>query len=352
MFSIIIPLYNKSEYIEKCLHSVINQTFQDFEVIVVNDGSTDDGVEKVKKIISQSTRSEAESFTDDKRSGGQRAQGTEHRAQSKYNLASKTNSLQIKLLTQPNSGVSTARNNGVKAAKFNYIAFLDADDWWEPTYLEEMRNLIEEFPEAGLYGSGYYLNKNGRKRIAKIGVEPGFEKGIINYCRVYAKTLCMPLWTGAVVIPRKVFESENGFRPELKLGEDFDLWLRTASRYPVILLNKPLACYNQDIELNTRAVGSRLYYPSEHMIFSDYSEFTSNFEFQVLYERLALYNLLPYFLENKNSEEVKRILFGIHWKRNAFRYQLYYRVFPRSVSKGCIRLLKSVSWIRRKVFIS
>ena len=84
MFSVIIPLYNKSKYIEKALFSVLNQTYPFFEVIVINDGSTDDGCEKVKKI------------TNDK----------------------------IRLLSQPNSGVSTARNNGVKLAKYDFIAFL------------------------------------------------------------------------------------------------------------------------------------------------------------------------------------------------------------------------------------
>jgi glycosyltransferase involved in cell wall biosynthesis len=324
MFSIIIPIYNKSAHIEKCLQSVFNQSFQDFEVIVVNDGSIDDGAEKVNKIIAQSIN----------------------------NQAYKPNSIQIKLLDQINSGVSTARNNGVKAAKFDYIAFLDADDWWEPTYLEEMRNLIEEFPEGGLYGSGYYLVKNNRKRIAKIGVKPGFVKGIINYCQVYSKTLCMPLWTGATIISKRVFESENGFRPELKLGEDFDLWLRTASRYPVALLNKPLACYNQDVELNERAVGIRLYEPFEHMIFSDYSGFVSDSDFQVLYERLALYDLFPYFMEDKNTDEVNRILSGIHWKRHAFRYRLYYRIFPRSVTKGWMEMLKTVSRVKRSLFMA
>jgi glycosyltransferase involved in cell wall biosynthesis len=331
MFSIIIPLYNKSTYIEKCLQSVFNQTFQDFEVIVVNDGSTDDGAEKVNKIIAQST---------------------EHRAQSKEYRANKTNGIQIKLLCQPNYGVSTARNNGVKAAKFDYIAFLDADDWWEPTYLVEMKNLIEEFPKAGLYGSGYYIIKNDRKKIAAIGVEPGFEKGFINYCQVYSKTLCMPIWTGAVVIPKTVFESENGFNPTLKLGEDFDLWIRTASRYPVVLLNTPLVCYNQDIDLKASAVGIRFYAPPEHMIFSDYSEFNSNFDFQVLYEQLALYDLLPYFLKDKNTEEVNRILSGIHWRHHAFKYRLYYLIFPKSLTKLWMLFLKVISRIKRTAFIS
>jgi glycosyltransferase involved in cell wall biosynthesis len=338
MFSIIIPLYNKSEYIEKCLLSVLNQTFQDFEVIVVDDGSTDDGVEKVKNIIAQSKESGVWSM--------------EPVTQGMNNQAYKTNGTQIKLFSQPNYGVSTARNNGIKEAKYHYIAFLDADDWWEPTYLEEMKNLIEEFPEAGLYGSGYYIIKNGRKKKANIDVEPGFEKGIINYCQVYSKTLCMPFWTGAVVIPKKVFESVNGFKPALKLGEDFDLWLRTSFRFPVVLLNKPLAFYNQDSDITSRAIGFRFYEPSEHMIFSDYSEFNTNSDFRYLFEKLAMYDLLPYHLENKNSNEVNRILSGIHWEQHALKYRFNYLIFPKTITKVWMHGMRLISGLKRMVFIS
>jgi len=219
MFSVIVPLYNKELYILKAVDSVLNQTFNDFELIIVNDGSTDNSLEKVRLRIDS----------------------------------------RIRILDQENAGVSTARNNGVKQAKYNYIAFLDADDWWGPDYLMEMKCLIEEFPDAGIYGSKYFIVKNGNSKVAGIGVEPGFTNGIINYCRVYAKTLCMPLWTGATILKKSVFESEGGFKPNLKLGEDFDLWIRIALKYPVAFLNKPLAYYNQDVEVANRGVSRKLY---------------------------------------------------------------------------------------------
>ena len=125
----------------------------------------------------------------------------------------------ITIISQPNSGVSTARNNGVKLAKHPYICFLDADDWWHPTFLEEMKRLITDFPDAGIYGSGYYIVKNGKERIAPIGVPQGFERGIIDYCEVYAKTLCMPLTSISVVIPKHIFDEEKGFKSQLKRGK-------------------------------------------------------------------------------------------------------------------------------------
>ena len=83
-----------------------------------------------------------------------------------------------------------------------------------------MKRLITDFPDAGIYGSGYYIVKNGKERIAPIGVPQGFERGIIDYCEVYAKTLCMPLTSISVVIPKHIFDEEKGFKSQLKLGED------------------------------------------------------------------------------------------------------------------------------------
>ena len=199
MFSVIIPLYNKASYIEKAIRSVAAQTCRDFELIVIDDGSKDGGFEIAKKLLAALTPP----------LGGWGA------------------------TCQKNQGVSVTRNNGVKLAKYDYIAFLDADDWWATTYLEEMKNLIVQYPEAGIYGSSYYKVKNGKHIQANIGVGEGFQQGLINYFQVYAKTLWMPLWTGATVIKKNIFHENNGFKPTLKLGEDFDLWVRVALKYPV-----------------------------------------------------------------------------------------------------------------------
>ena len=101
--SLIIPVYNVQEYIEKALQSVVNQTFKDFEVIIVNDGSKDQSVEIVKKFIR------------------------------KYD--------NFRLINQENQGLSGARNTGLKEAKGEYIAFIDSDDFIENNFLEELYNL-------------------------------------------------------------------------------------------------------------------------------------------------------------------------------------------------------------------
>ena len=309
MFSIIIPLYNKAAYIQKAIMSILSQTFREFEIIIVNDGSTDNSLEVVRNCP--------------------------------------LSTVDCQLIDQPNKGVSTTRNNAVKLAKYEYIAFLDADDWWSPTYLEEMKKLITDFPEAGIYSSGYYIMKMNVKTVASIGVESGFRSGYINYFQVYANKLAMPVWTGATIIKKSVFDSVHGFKPDLKLGEDFDLWVRVILKYPVAFLNKPLSYYNQDVELANRAIGKKLYEPGEHMLFTDYGDLNNNPDFRILYERLAVYGLLSYYLAGKNKSEVETILSQINWSDHSFKYRLYYKIFPKGLVNFWMYILKIGSALKR-----
>ena len=279
MFSVIIPLYNKAPYVAKAIESVLGQTYRDFEVIVIDDGSTDQSLEVAKTFENKS----------------------------------------ITIVSQPNSGVSTARNNGVKLAKYPYICFLDADDWWHPTFLEEMKRLITDFPDAGIYGSGYYIVKNGQERIAPIGVPQGFERGIIDYCEVYAKTLCMPLTSISVVIPKHIFDEEKGFKSQLKFGEDFDLWIRITLKHKVILVNKSLAYYNQDVDVNNRGVAvHKTYSPVNHFIFNLdylYDNEKNNHRLKILLDKLRVYILLKYRMQRAFPKEynadIKKVDFSV-----------------------------------------
>ena len=315
MFSIIIPLYNKAPYIAKAIQSVAAQTYQEFELIVIDDGSKDNSYRIAQKMLDTLTPP----------FGGWGAN------------------------RQQNLGVSTTRNNGVKLAKYDYIAFLDADDWWEPSFLEEMKALIEEFPEAGIYGSSYFKVRNGKFITPNIGVEKGFEKGYIEYFKNYAKTMWMPLWTGSVVIPKTIYDEFNGFKPELRMGEDFHLWVRIADNYKVVFLNKQLSNYNQDVDMANRAVDEKLYLPHEHMLFADYSFIQNKEDFNYLFEVLAVYGLMPYYLAKKNKAEVGKILNNIHWENHAFMYRLLYRVLPRIVVKWWYKGLKIGVKLKRQL---
>ena len=288
-FSVIIPLYNKAPYVGKTVESVLSQTFGDYELIIVDNGSNDGSHEIVA------------AFTD-------------HR-------------ITIVRLEE-NVGVSNARNKGVAMASAPIVTFLDADDWWEPTFLEEMAGLIERHPDAGIYGTGYYIVKNGKKRLAPIGVDEGFEEGEINYCAVYAKTLCMPLTSITVAMPKAVFDETGGFKPYLKLGEDFDLWVRIALKHKTVFLNKPLSNYNQDVDVTYRGT-HHLRDPKEHMLWNlGYlePEEKTNADYKQLIDNLRTYSLMPYLLTKQYRSAARQELAKVDWSRQPANTARLYRL--------------------------
>lgn len=317
MFSLIIPLYNKALHIEKTLECVLAQTYPDFEVIVVNDGSTDDGPDNLRKFKDQ----------------------------------------RFRLIDQANTGVSTARNNGVKAAKYDYIAFLDADDWWEPDYLEEMKVLIEAYPGAAIYGAKYAVVKNGRKQDAVIGIPGGFTSGYINYFAIYARTMWMPFFPSSVILPKAVFSEYHGFRPNLKLGEDFELWVRIALNHPIAFLNKLLVYYNQDVDVSIRGVNPRTFHPPEAHYIYNLAQFwrdeQENSDLKVLLDRLRAQALLKYHLYDVNPDETKKILQTIDFGNIPPAIKRQY-AYPKPMIRlyWRIKLLLSVikQWFLRRVF--
>jgi glycosyltransferase involved in cell wall biosynthesis len=312
MFSIIIPLYNKASYIEKAIRSVIDQSFSAFELIIVNDGSTDESLEVVEK------------FKDPR----------------------------IRLINQENAGVSKARNNGVEKAENNYISFLDADDYWNPHYLAEMQKLISLYPDAGLWASKYYKVKHGRNIEANIKLEEGFSHGYINYFRAYEKTMWMPLYPCSVVIPKPIFKEYDGFNPNLKLGEDFHLWSRIALKYRVAYLNKPLVYYNQDVDIQHRAIGSlRLWNPRHHYLFNlEELELTENEnpDIKKLLNKMRLHALLRYRLSKAYPEAYKDELKKIDFSRQLWHWRLKYHV-PVNILRGWFALKRWGSMLKTKI---
>lgn len=285
-FSVIIPLYNKAPYVKKALDSVLCQTFRDFELIVVDDGSSDQSYAIAKASLDSAD-------------------------------------IPHILLQQENSGVSTARNNGVKASCGEHLCFLDADDWWAPTFLERMDVLIKEYPDAGIYGTNYYIVKNGEKRIGALVDSSGY----INYFRSYRRTH-MPLTSISVSIPRYVFNEESGFNPALQLGEDFFLWARIALKHKVAFLNEFLAFYNQDSDPKWRGTG-HLTDPKHHMLWNlvELESFeNTNQDYKRLIDELRTYSLMSYYLSEKYSADAKRELQKVDWKHQPVRLRYLYRL--------------------------
>ena len=247
-FSVIIPLYNKAPYIRKALESVLAQTYTDYEVIVVDDGSTDDSARIAEEYIREAK--------------GERLKVKGAENSIAENDASRLSPLAFRLLKQQNAGVSAARNNGVAQASGDYIAFLDADDWWEPTYLERMAQLIADYPEAGLYACNYVYYKPGKTHVA-LNIPTGY----INYPKAYYESGAMPVTSITAIMPRAVFDEMGGFPLGIKLGEDFLLWAKIAMQYKVAFLNEALAWYNNDVPATLRATRN-LHAPEHHMLFN------------------------------------------------------------------------------------
>ena len=219
MFSIVIPLYNKEKQIAKTLESVFNQTYQEYEIIVVNDGSTDNSVDIVNQI-------------DDKR---------------------------IKLINQANGGVSSARNTGIKNACFEYIAFLDADDLWENDFLENIHLMIKNYPECSVFATNYkILDTQGEERFPVNTNLANFSKTFDNQCGVlqdyfdFASRTAPPICASSIVCKKISIKDIGCFPIGIKAGEDLLTWARLANSFKIGFSKKVCTIFNSDDNQNIR----------------------------------------------------------------------------------------------------
>ena len=174
--SVVIPLYNKGFIISETLNSVLAQTFTDFEIVIVNDGSTDNSFE----IVSQ--------YSDDR----------------------------IRLYNQENKGVSKTRNAGIEYSKSELIAFLDADDYWHPNHLEELYQLYIDFPNCGLYANRYFMKISEENTIKTTYIQAVYDnfRGILPDYFLASMQYRVGL-TSAVAIPKKMVQGNFLFNPEV-----------------------------------------------------------------------------------------------------------------------------------------
>lgn len=203
-FSIVIPLYNKENFIENTLKSVLNQSFTDFEVIIVNDGSTDLSEERVF-------------LFDDSR---------------------------IHYYRKKNGGVSSTRNYGIEKAKSNYIAFIDADDYWYPNFLNEMFKNINSHPELKVFSIAIEIETSKKNLQADYSIKRTGDCEIVNYFAASNKRTI--LCSSSSVFHESIFKEIGTFDPKLKSGEDTDLWIRIGLVYPILFSWKILARYVYD----------------------------------------------------------------------------------------------------------
>ena len=288
MISVVIPLFNKVNSIESTLESVMAQTCRDFEVVVVDDGSTDDSYDVVERL----------------------------------RLSDAERNKKIRLLHKENGGVSSARNAGIMAAQGEYVAFLDADDLWASTYLEELINLIADFPGAGIYGMG--SNAILKSEQFAEDEKNGFRGWVSN---PWDKNF--GFWTGSSSSSSRANLIAVGlFDERMAYGEDLDMWYRLLLFGGGVYCSKCLAFYVQDAE--NRAMNKAIPF-EKHLPFyiEKYTESRkNNLEFRKYFDEQCLYRLFPYTGIRKYRKDLKRVLRQIDFSLQKPSMRLRF-MFPR-----------------------
>lgn len=200
LFSVVITVFNKDEFINDTIMSVLNQTVEDFELIVLNDGSTDNS-EKVILSIKDS---------------------------------------RIRYYYQGNEGTGKARNTAIKMATSQHIALLDADDLWETFYLEEQLRLIQKYPNCFVFATAQRIKKNNKSFDLKYSID-NKEDGVFNYFD--ASHISPILHSSSSVINKEVFD-KVGYYQEIKNGQDTDLYIRIGLNYNIAFSPKICSVYN------------------------------------------------------------------------------------------------------------
>jgi glycosyltransferase involved in cell wall biosynthesis len=304
LLSVIIPLYNNEKEIARAIDSVLNQTWKEFELIVVNDGSTDNSASIVKQYY-------------------------DHR---------------IKLIQQPNSGPGAARNRGIKEAIGKIVAFLDADDEWKPEHLKRAMHVLKELKNLRWYSAGYERRTKDGKLTRRLVYRRQLEKGLFieNFFDAFEKYefFC----TCTIVVKKTVFE-HVGFFDENKLhGEDTEMWIRIALKYPEMGYSKKIGAVNwvnsESLTMKecilTPEISLRAIKDIEHLVGQ-----MGKTETQMIqpYMRKSLKKLINLSIKEKNWNVLSIIMstYGSILDRRSFIMIKLFRIIPYWVADYFIR---------------
>ena len=195
--SVVIPTYNRATKVKKAIQSVLNQSYQDFEIIIIDDGSEDGTEESIK------------GFSD-----------------------------KIIYVHQENKGSSNARNHGLRIAQGKYIAFLDSDDEYLPGKLIEQVAIMDQNPDVVLSHTSYLRAYDNNNRINKV-VNAGVFSGNVYPCLI----LRCPIATPTVMVRKEALKNYS-FNEDVKIGEDVILWVQLARHSRILGIKKSLTCVN------------------------------------------------------------------------------------------------------------
>lgn len=207
-FSVVIPVYNKEAFLQKTIESVLQQSFTDFEIIIINDGSTDRSADIIKQFKNE----------------------------------------RIKNFHQENQGVAHARHRGIQEATSDHIALLDADDLWLENHLSTLKESIDLFPKAALYATNYKIRYTKEvirpTRFSNFDAQEKVTQ-IQNYFQV--SLLDNLVWTSASCFKKETYFKIGGFNSLYKTGQDLDLWIRFALSHQIIFHSTASMIYNKGI---------------------------------------------------------------------------------------------------------
>lgn len=297
-FSVVIPVYNKAKYLEITLNSVLSQTLDDYEIILIDDGSVDN----TNQIIKQ--------FTTPK----------------------------INYFYQENAGVSAARNTGINISKGKFIAFLDADDFWFPNHLQELKTLIIDFPDCGMYCNRYKIKTTSRhfQEVWFRGIDAAF-KGVVENYFYSNKPFRIPT-ASSVAISKKILTDLEGFDEAKSSGEDVELWTKVGLKFPVAISNETTVIYNFE---TPSSLSKQVIHPSQIMDFKQFEAIEKNNLFLKEFLDLHRFFYAIQFKASGNKKEAEVIFRKIDSKNISLINQILF-VLPEFI-------LRFLYWIKRKI---
>jgi glycosyltransferase involved in cell wall biosynthesis len=263
-FSVIIPVYNKEKFVENTIKSVLQQSFTDFELILINDGSTDQSEAIIK------------SFTDTR----------------------------IRYYSKENEGVSIARNLGIELATSDYLTFIDADDYWYPNFLSSLFTSIQKFPEHKIFSAAIEVETSKKVFPAQYSIHRENNIEVVDYFDASMKTTI--ICTSCAVFHKSVFEQVGVFDSKIKSGQDTDMWIRMGLIFPVVFSWEILARYVYD----PQSLSKRKEYLNTKM---DFSKFDTASETNPKLKNFLDINLFSFAIRCKLSND--SVNFKIHYQR-------------------------------------
>lgn len=304
MFSIVIPYYKKQDFILRCLYSVFNQSYTDFEVILVDDGSQDN--------LPNFLKSNFDFFNDSR----------------------------LKIFSKENSGVSGARNFGIENASGNYIAFLDADDCWHKDYLLFALEIIEKEKDVTIIGFHYTRNYEMIKQ----------EKQLLSYyvLKDYFKVAIRNiLFTSSSSIIKRSIAEKIVFSTSITRGEDIDFWIKTVFYGKKAVYVSTTMVYYSDEDTNQltklKVDVSKTFVGNINTVYENLRKNTDDSYFDKFISLYVYFNLYPYYFDEANHQQAKKVL-----KQNQhffFFLHLPY-LMPLSIGEKIVSNTKSNYYLR------